>query len=55
MNEFTQLNQEFARDLVRQRQPRRVPPLHGPRHRRTTRRALATGLHRLADRLDAGL
>jgi hypothetical protein len=55
MNEFTQLNQELARDLVRQRQPRRAPTPSVARHRRTSRRALASGLHRLADRLDAGL
>jgi hypothetical protein len=54
MNEFTQLNQELARDLVRQRQPRRgTAPLRGGR--RTTRRVVATGLHRLAERLEPGL
>jgi hypothetical protein len=54
VNEFSQLNQELARDLVRQRRPRTDLPVL-PSHRRTTRKALATGLHRLADRLDGGL
>jgi hypothetical protein len=53
VNEFNRLTEVLAREVVRQRQPRRVP--HQAPSRRTTRRALATGLHRLADRLETGL
>jgi hypothetical protein len=52
MNEFGPLNEALAADLVRQRvrSVRRDPrPVVA---RRTTRRSLASGLHRLADRLD---
>ena len=53
MNEFNRLTAVYADDINRQREQvaRRARPAHGP-SRRTTRRALATGLHRLADRLD---
>jgi hypothetical protein len=53
MNEFDRLNHEFARDLVRQHVPRRTPARNSAPDRRTARRTLATGLHRLADRLEA--
>lgn len=56
MNEFSQLQQEYARDLVRQRE--RTTRTRRPADtasRRTARRALATGLHRIANRLDGGL
>lgn len=53
MNEFSPLNEEYARDLVRSRREhsRHALPAR-PAERRTARRALASGLHRLADRLD---
>ncbi len=52
MNEFTQLNHEFASDIVRPRETRRAVARNVAPHRRTARRSLAVGLHRLADRLD---
>jgi hypothetical protein len=53
MNEFTELNQELARDLVRRHATPRTPIYSSAPHRRTARRSLAAGLHRLADRLES--
>ena len=58
MNEFHPLITEHARDLVSQRgatRRRRDATMTGAGGRRTTRRVLARGLHRVADRLDGGL
>ena len=50
MHEHNQLAQMNALDMIRERQ-QIASRLRRP-HRRTTRRTVATGLHRLADRLD---
>ena len=53
MNEFAQLNALYADDMVRQRQQttsRSRTEVATPR--RTTRRHVASGLRRVADRLD---
>ena len=53
MTEFSRLNAVFADDLHLQReQVARRALRTGRPVRRTTRRSLASGLHRLADRLD---
>ena len=52
MNEFAQLNALYANDMVRQRQQttaRARTAVAAPR--RTTRRQVASGLRRVADRL----
>ena len=52
MNEFNHLSEQLARDTVTERvQTAQRARLAGPPTRRT-RRGLAAGLHRLADRLD---
>lgn len=53
MNEFSRLNAMYADDLKLQREQTTQRPLRStaPR-RRTTRRVIAGGLHRLADHLD---
>jgi hypothetical protein len=54
MNDSPRLNAFYADDLRTQREQvvRRALRTTGPR-RRTTRNAIATGLHRLADRVDS--
>ncbi len=53
MNELGSMNDYYAPELVRQRRADAARGFRaGPRGRRTTRRTLARGLHRLADRLD---
>jgi hypothetical protein len=49
------LDEEYARHLARRRAETTSGPRVPTRPRRTTRRRLASGLHRLADRLDDGL
>jgi hypothetical protein len=53
MNEFGPFNEPYARDVARRRADLglRSPVARQPR-RRTTRRAVASRLHRIADRLD---
>jgi hypothetical protein len=51
MNELIP-EEHYALDLIRERH-RTSRRHHSPSGRRTTRRALARGLHRLADRVDA--
>jgi hypothetical protein len=57
MNEFSRLTGFYADDLHVQREQvaRRAAQRPGTPHRRTTRNAIASGLHRLADRLDHDL
>ncbi len=54
MNEYGTLNELYAPELVRRRRAdaARSRTHLPPAQRRTTRRSLARGLHRLADRLD---
>ena len=54
MNDFSRLTAVYADDLQLQREQviRRSLRTAAPQ-RRTTRRAIASGLHRLADRFDA--
>lgn len=57
MNEFSHLNEYSLSAVLTQRDgtPRHPTPSREPRHgrRRSARRAVATGLHRLAARLDS--
>lgn len=56
MNEFNHLNEYSVSAVLTQRNgtPRHPAPSRDVRHgrRRSARRVVATGLHRLADRLD---
>ena len=54
MSEFSHLTQRAAADQIRERVSRRQRSrMPGQRPRRSGRRALAQGLHSLANRLDA--
>jgi hypothetical protein len=52
MNEFVHLNEYSVGSATRERGTTPYHPTSGRRERRRARRAFATRLHRLADRLD---
>jgi hypothetical protein len=52
MNDFNRLTAVYADDLRQQREQVARRTRHIAPPRRTTRRAIASGLHRIADHLD---